>query len=45
MMAADTNVRVRLLTGDDAKPNALEKSIFESGLIGGPKTILRKSGR
>ena len=43
-MAVDINVGVRLLSGDDAKPNALEKSIFESDPIGGPKSYSAQIG-
>ena len=40
MIAVDTNVVVRLLTGDDAKQSAAAKSLFEAGPIWIAKTAL-----
>mgnify|MGYP001601544232 CR=1 FL=1 len=40
MIAVDTNVIVRLLTGDDAKQSARAKALFEREEILLPKTVL-----
>ena len=40
MTAADTNVLVRLLTGDDSKQKAAARSVFSSGPIWIAKTVL-----
>ena len=39
MVAVDTNVVVRLLTGDDARQTALAKSLFEAGPIWIAQTV------
>jgi predicted nucleic-acid-binding protein len=39
MIAVDTNVLVRLLTGDDAKQTALARSLFAAGPIWIAKTV------
>lgn len=44
MTAVDTNVVVRLLTGDDPKQSALAKALFESGPVWIAKTVLLESG-
>ena len=44
MTAVDTNVVVRLLTGDDPKQSALARALFESGPIWIAKTVLLESG-
>ena len=40
MIAVDTNVLVRLLTGDDPKQYATAKSLFSSGHVWIAKTVL-----
>ncbi len=40
MVAADTNVLVRLLTGDDAKQAAAARALFAAGPIWIAKTVL-----
>jgi len=44
MTAVDTNVLVRLLTGDDPKQAAAARSLFESGQIWIAKTVLLETG-
>ena len=44
MIAADTNVLVRLLTGDDAKQAAAARSLFAAGPIWIAKTVLLETG-
>jgi predicted nucleic-acid-binding protein len=44
MTAADTNVLVRLLTGDDAKQAAAARTLFASGPIWIAKTDLLETG-
>jgi predicted nucleic-acid-binding protein len=44
MTAVDTNVVVRLLTGDDTKQAAAAKSLFASGPIWIAKTVLLETG-
>src|SRR5437016_7550330 len=44
MTAVDTNVVVRLLTGDDPKQAAAAKSLFASGPIWIAKTVLLETG-
>jgi len=45
MTAVDTNVLVRLLTGDDAKQEAAVRSLFAAGPIWIAKTVLLETGR
>ena len=40
MVAVDTNVIVRLLTGDDVTQAAVARALFETGPIWIPKTVL-----
>jgi predicted nucleic-acid-binding protein len=40
MIAVDTNVVVRLLTGDDVEQSAVARSVFKSDLIWIAKTVL-----
>ena len=44
MTAVDTNVVVRLLTGDDAKQAAAARALFAAGPIWIAKTVLLESG-
>ncbi len=44
MIAVDTNVLVRLLTGDDPKQAAAAKSLFAAGPIWIAKTVLLETG-
>ena len=44
MTAVDTNVLVRLLTGDDAKQEATARSLFASGQVWIAKTVLLETG-
>jgi predicted nucleic-acid-binding protein len=44
MTAVDTNVLVRLLTGDDAKQAAAARSVFAAGPIWIAKTVLLETG-
>ena len=44
MIAVDTNVVVRLLTGDDVKQAAAARSLFASGTIWIGKTVLLETG-
>lgn len=44
MTAVDTNVVVRLLTGDDPKQAAAARSLFASGPIWIAKTVLLETG-
>ena len=44
MTAVDTNVLVRLLTGDDAKQEAAARSLFAAGPIFIAKTVLLETG-
>jgi predicted nucleic-acid-binding protein len=44
MTAVDTNVLVRLLTGDDSKQAATAKSLFAAGPIWIAKTVLLETG-
>jgi predicted nucleic-acid-binding protein len=44
MTAVDTNVLVRLLTGDDPKQAAAARSLFESEQIWIAKTVLLETG-
>src|SRR6266699_3267281 len=44
MIAVDTNVLVRLLTGDDAKQQADARSLFATGSIWIAKTVLLETG-
>jgi predicted nucleic-acid-binding protein len=44
MTAVDTNVLVRLLTGDDPKQATAARSLFESGQIWIAKTVLLETG-
>jgi predicted nucleic-acid-binding protein len=44
MIAVDTNVLVRLLTGDDAKQAATARSLFAAGPIWIAKTVLLETG-
>jgi predicted nucleic-acid-binding protein len=44
MIAVDTNVVVRLLTGDDPKQAAAAKSLFAAGPIWIAKTVLLETG-
>ena len=44
MTAVDTNVLVRLLTGDDSKQAAAARSLFETGQIWIAKTVLLETG-
>jgi predicted nucleic-acid-binding protein len=44
MIAVDTNVLVRLLTGDDAKQAAAARSLFAAGPIWIAKTVLLETG-
>jgi predicted nucleic-acid-binding protein len=44
MTAVDTNVLVRLLTGDDAKQAAAARSLFTAGPIWIAKTVLLETG-
>jgi predicted nucleic-acid-binding protein len=44
MTAVDTNVLVRLLTGDDHKQAAAARSLFENGPIWIAKTVLLETG-
>ncbi len=44
MTAVDTNILVRLLTGDDHKQEAAVKSLFAAGPIWIAKTVLLETG-
>lgn len=44
MIAVDTNVLVRLLTGDDRKQEAAARSLFAAGPIWIAKTVLLETG-
>jgi predicted nucleic-acid-binding protein len=44
MIAVDTNVLVRLLTGDDPRQEAAARSLFASGPIWIAKTVLLETG-
>lgn len=44
MTAVDTNVLVRLLTGDDPKPAAAAKAVFAAGPVWIAKTVLLETG-
>ena len=44
MTAVDTNVLVRLLTGDDPKQETAARSLFEDGPIWIAKTVLLETG-
>src|SRR5882762_8735435 len=44
MVAVDTNVVVRLLTGDDAKQSAAARSLFKAEQIWIAKTVLLETG-
>ena len=44
MIAVDTNVLVRLLTGDDARQEAMARSLFAAGPIWIAKTVLLETG-
>jgi predicted nucleic-acid-binding protein len=44
MIAADTNVVIRLLTGDDVKQAAAARSLFASEEVWIAKTVLLESG-
>ena len=44
MTAVDTNVLVRLLTGDDPKQEAAARSLFAAGPIWIAKTVLLETG-
>jgi predicted nucleic-acid-binding protein len=44
VIAVDTNVVVRLLTGDDPKQSAAAKSLFAAGPIWIAKTVLLETG-
>ena len=44
MIAVDTNVLVRLLTGDDRKQAAVARSLFAAGPIWIAKTVLLETG-
>jgi predicted nucleic-acid-binding protein len=44
MIAIDTNVLVRLLTGDDVKQAAAARSLFAAGPIWIAKTVLLETG-
>lgn len=44
MTAVDTNVLVRLFTGDDAKREAAARSLFAAGPIWIAKTVLLETG-
>jgi predicted nucleic-acid-binding protein len=44
MIAVDTNVLVRLLTGDDPKQEAAARSLFDAGPIWIAKTVLLETG-
>src|SRR5664280_732394 len=44
MIAVDTNVLVRLLTGDDPKQEAAVRSLFAAGPIWIAKTVLLETG-
>ena len=44
MIAVDTNVVVRLLTGDDPQQAAAAKSLFAAGPIWIAKTVLLETG-
>jgi predicted nucleic-acid-binding protein len=44
MIAVDTNVVVRLLTGDDPKQSAAARSVFASGPVWIAKTVLLEAG-
>ena len=44
MVAVDTNVIVRLLTGDDVTQAAVARALFETGPIWIPKTVLLETG-
>jgi predicted nucleic-acid-binding protein len=44
MTAVDTNVLVRLLTGDDPKQETAARSLFSSGSIWIAKTVLLETG-
>jgi predicted nucleic-acid-binding protein len=44
MIAVDTNVLVRLLTGDDPKQAAAARSLFAAGPIWLAKTVLLETG-
>ena len=44
MIAVDTNVLVRLLTGDDVKQAAAARSLFAAGPIWIAKTVLLETG-
>ena len=44
MIAVDTNVLIRLLTGDDPKQEAAARSLFDAGPIWIAKTVLLETG-
>lgn len=44
MIAVDTNVLVRLLTGDDSRQESATRSLFASGPIWVAKTVLLETG-
>jgi predicted nucleic-acid-binding protein len=44
MIAVDTNVLVRLLTGDDPAQETMARSLFESGPVWIAKTVLLETG-
>jgi predicted nucleic-acid-binding protein len=44
MTAVDTNILVRLLTGDDARQEAAARSLFAAGPIWIAKTVLLETG-
>jgi predicted nucleic-acid-binding protein len=44
MVAVDTNVVVRLLTGDDPTQEAVARSLFAAGPVWIPKTVLLETG-
>jgi predicted nucleic-acid-binding protein len=44
MIAVDTNVLIRLLTGDDPKQEAAARSLFAAGKVWIAKTVLLETG-
>jgi predicted nucleic-acid-binding protein len=44
MVAIDTNVLVRFLTGDDPTQEAVARSLFATGPVWIPKTVLLETG-
>src|SRR2546423_6095989 len=44
MIAVDTNILVRLLTGDDAKQEAAARSLFAADSVWIAKTVLLETG-